>query len=356
MTFTDQPHQALRVTVLAGGIGGARFIRGLTQSETVREFMAEKFHGRELEVTVIANTGDDIWIHGLRICPDLDSIMYTLGGGISTERGWGRENETFTAKDELAAYGVEPTWFGLGDRDIATHLVRTTSLNSGYSLSEVTQALCTRWQPGVRLIPMTDDRCETHVVVDHPDTQSRVAIHFQEWWIKYRASLPAHDFVYVGKDQARPAPGVIEAITDTDLVIIPPSNPVVSIGTILNIEGIHEAVHNTSAPVIGISPIVNGAPVRGMADACLSAIGVETSAAGVALHYGARTPATTDAESGLLDYWLVDISDSESVEGIRASGISCDAIPLMMTDIEITGEIARSALELALPTTSNSFS
>ncbi len=343
--------EVLRVTALAGGIGGARFIRGLTQSATVREFMAEKFPGHELEVTVIANTGDDIWVHGLRVCPDLDSIMYTLGGGISAERGWGRENETFTAKDELAAYGVEPTWFGLGDRDIATHLVRTTSLNSGYSLSEVTQALCTRWQPGVRLIPMTDDRCETHVVVDHPDTQSRVAIHFQEWWIKYRASLPAHDFVYVGKDQARPAPGVLDAITDADLVILPPSNPVVSIGTILNIAGIRHALENTPAPVIGISPIVNGAPVRGMADACLRAIGVETSAAGVALHYGSRT-----ADSGLLDYWLVDTSDSDSVEVLTGAGITGSAIPLLMSDIETTGAIARSALSLALPSTLNASS
>jgi LPPG:FO 2-phospho-L-lactate transferase len=347
----SEKFEAIRVTVLAGGIGGARFIRGLTQSTIVKEFMAERFPGRELEVTVIANTGDDIWIHGLRVCPDLDSIMYTLGGGISAERGWGRENETFTAKDELAAYGVEPTWFGLGDRDIATHLVRTTSLNSGYSLSEVTQALCTRWQPGIRLIPMSDDRCETHVVVDHPDTQSRVAIHFQEWWIKYRASLPAHDFVYVGKDQARPAPGVLDAIANADLVILPPSNPVVSIGTILNIAGIRDALKNTSAPVIGVSPIVNGAPVRGMADACLSAIGVETSAAGVALHYGSRT-----SGSGLLDFWLVDTSDSDSVEEVNAAGISCSAIPLMMSDVEITGAIARTALSLALPSTLNASS
>ncbi len=351
MARNSEKFEAIRVTVLAGGIGGARFIRGLTQSTIVKEFMAERFPGRELEVTVIANTGDDIWIHGLRVCPDLDSIMYTLGGGISAERGWGRENETFTAKDELAAYGVEPTWFGLGDRDIATHLVRTTSLNSGYSLSEVTQALCTRWQPGIRLIPMSDDRCETHVVVDHPDTQSRVAIHFQEWWIKYRASLPAHDFVYVGKDQARPAPGVLDAIANADLVILPPSNPVVSIGTILNIAGIRDALKNTSAPVIGVSPIVNGAPVRGMADACLSAIGVETSAAGVALHYGSRT-----SGSGLLDFWLVDTSDSDSVEEVNAAGISCSAIPLMMSDVEITGAIARTALSLALPSTLNASS
>ncbi len=189
------------------------------------------------------------------------------------------------------------------------------------------------------------------MVVDHPDTQSRVAIHFQEWWIKYRASLPAHDFVYVGKDQARPAPGVIDAITNADLVILPPSNPVVSIGTILNIAGIRDALKNTSAPVIGISPIVNGAPVRGMADACLSAIGVETSAAGVALHYGSRT-----SGSGLLDYWLVDTSDSDSVEEINAAGIAASAIPLIMSDIEIAGAIARTVLSLALPSTLNASS
>lgn len=352
MTSAPSPRTApFRITALAGGIGGARFIRGLTQSETVRHYLAEHFPGRELEVTVIANTGDDIWVHGLRVCPDLDSLMYTLGGGISAERGWGRENETFTAKEELAAYGVEPTWFGLGDRDIATHLVRTTSLRSGYTLSEVTQALCTRWNPGVRLIPMSDDRCETHVVVDHPDTQSRVAIHFQEWWIKYRAGLPAHDFVYVGKDQALPAPGVLDAILDADLVILPPSNPVVSIGTILNIAGIREALHSTTAPIVGISPIVNGAPVRGMADACLSAIGVETSASGVALHYGARS--TDEPHGGILDYWLVDSSDADSLAALTAAGIPATAVPLLMTDIETTGEMARQALAFALPSTLN---
>lgn len=338
---------SMNITVLAGGIGGARFIRGLTQSDSVKNFLSQRFNGAQLNVTVIGNTGDDIWVHGLRVCPDLDSIMYTLGGGISAERGWGRENETFTAKDELAAYGVEPTWFGLGDRDIATHLVRTTSLQSGYTLSEVTQALCTRWKPGVNLIPMSDERCETHVVVEHPDTGSRVAIHFQEWWIKYRASLPALDFVYVGLDQAKPAPGVIDAIANADVVILPPSNPVVSIGTILNIAGIREALLNTNAPVVGLSPIIGGAPVRGMADACLSAIGVETSAAGVALHYGART------EGGVLDCWLVDTVDSDSVERISAAGIKARAVPLLMSDIEATGEMACEALALAFNSTLN---
>jgi len=269
-------------------------------------------------------------------------VMYTLGGGISAERGWGREGETFTAKNELAAYGVDPTWFGLGDKDLATHLIRTTSLNAGYTLSQVTTALCDRWQPGINLIPMSDSRCETHVVVDHPDTGARVAIHFQEWWIRYGAKLPAHEFIQVGLDTAQPAPGVIDAILNADLVLLPPSNPVVSIGTILAIPGVIDAIRNTSAPVIGLSPIVNNAPVRGMADACLSAINVETNAAAVARHYGSRS------DGGLLDYWLIDHTDADSLGEIENLGITARAIPLLMTDVDAAGAMANSALDLVL--------
>jgi LPPG:FO 2-phospho-L-lactate transferase len=323
----------VKITALAGGIGGARFLRGLTQSKKVT---------REVDVTVIANTGDDIWVHGVRVCPDLDTVMYTLGGGISVERGWGREGETFTAKEELAAYGVDPTWFGLGDKDLATHLIRTTSLNAGYTLSEVTSALCDRWQPGINLIPMSDNRCETHVVIDHPDTGARVAIHFQEWWIRYGAKLPAHEFIQVGLDTAQPAPGVIDAILNADLVLLPPSNPVVSIGTILAIPGMTEAIRNTSAPVLGLSPIVNNAPVRGMADACLSTINVQTNAAAVARHYGSRS------DGGLLDYWLIDHTDADSLGEIEDLEITALAIPLLMTDVDAAGAMANSALDLAL--------
>ena len=322
----------MHITALAGGIGGARFLRGL-----LAHLEADSPGGHQ--VTVIGNTGDDIWIHGLRVCPDLDTVMYTLGGGISAERGWGREGETFTVKDELAAYGVEPTWFGLGDRDIATHLIRTQSLQAGYALSDVTAALCDRWNPGVRLLPMTDDRAETHVVVE--DEAGKRAIHFQEWWIRYRASLPASEFVVVGIDEARPGPGVIEAISTCDLLLLPPSNPVVSIGTILQVPGIREAVVATAAPVVGLSPIVGGAPVRGMADACLQAIGVETSALAVAAHYGART------SGGILDSWLVDTTDVDSVEGIELLGIRCSAVPLMMSSVEATAAMAAQALRIA---------
>ncbi len=165
------------------------------------------------EVTVIGNTGDDIWLFGLKICPDLDSVMYTLGGGASEERGWGREDETFTVKEELAAYGVEPTWFGLGDRDLATHIVRSQMLGAGFALSAVTAALCQRWNLGLRLLPMSDDRVETHVVIADPDESSgRRAIHFQEWWVRHHAEIPALGFVQIGNDKARPGPGVLEAI------------------------------------------------------------------------------------------------------------------------------------------------
>ncbi len=334
----------MRITALAGGIGGSRFIRGLLAH--LAGTYPDGQGGTTAEVTVIGNTGDDIWVHGLRVCPDLDTVMYTLGGGISSERGWGREGETFTAKSELASYGVEPTWFGLGDKDIATHLVRTQSLAAGYSLTEVTAALCARWQPGVILLPMSDDRAETHVVVDDPsgatDDNGRpmqIAIHFQEWWIRYRAALPAHSFAIIGIDTAKPAPGVLDAIENADLIIFPPSNPVVSIGTILSVPGIAEAIRGATAPVVGVSPIVGGSPVRGMADSCLQAIGVATSAAAVAAHYGARTA------GGFIDAWLVDEVDAEIVDDVVALGISCRAVPLMMTDVAATAQMAAECMQ-----------
>lgn len=323
------------ITVLAGGIGGARFIRGL------KALCAQAIP--DAAITVIGNTGDDIWVHGLRVCPDLDTVMYTLGEGIDPDRGWGRRDETFHAREELQEYGVEPTWFGLGDRDIGTHLVRTSSLNAGYPLSDVTAALCERWQPGVRLLPMTNDRAETHVVVDSPDDPNqRVAIHFQEWWIRYRASLTAHDFVIVGIDKATPAPGVLDAIAAADVILLPPSNPIVSIGTILAVPGITDALTQATAPIVGVSPIISGAPVRGMADACLAARGIETSASAVAQHYGARTA------GGILDGWLVDASDTDSVPELQAAGIACRAVPLLMTDVPATAQMARDAIDLAL--------
>ena len=328
------PFSPARIAVLSGGIGGARFLQGLLHLNRTSDVPAE--------VTVVANTADDIWLHGLKVCPDLDTVMYTLGGGIDGERGWGRTDETWNAKEELAAYGVEPTWFGLGDRDLATHLVRTQMLDAGFPLSAVTAALCERWQPGVRLLPMSDDRVETHVAVDDPSEPSgRRAMHFQEYWIRLHAEVPARAVVPVGIEQAAPAPGVLEAIRESDLVLVPPSNPVVSVGTILGVPGIRDAVRDTRAPVIGLSPIVAGHHVRGMAAQMLAAIGVETSAAAVAEHYGARS------SGGVLDGWLMDTADAADVGRVEAAGISCRAVPLMMTDVDATAQMVREAYSLA---------
>ena len=258
----------MRITALAGGTGAARFLRGLKAELATR--------GGTHQITVIANTADDATLFGLRICPDLDTLMYTLGGGIHEEQGWGRADETFTVKGELAAYGAQPQWFGLGDRDFATHIVRSQMLSLGYPLSQVTQALCARWKPGVALLPMTDDPVESHVVIE--DDQGRRAVHFQEWWVRLHAATPALSIVAIGAEEANPGPGVVEAITEADLVLLPPSNPVVSIGTILAVPGIRQALTAAAAPVVGVSPIIAGAPVRGMADACLAAIGVPATA------------------------------------------------------------------------------
>ena len=330
-----------RITVLSGGMGGARFLQGLRHG--VRAGLLPQVDP-EAEIVVIANTADDVWMHGLKICPDLDTVMYTLGDGIDTERGWGRRAETWSVKEELAEYGVEPTWFGLGDRDIATHLVRTQMLDAGYPLSQVTAALCRRWEPGVTLLPMTDDRVETHVAIADAEAPSgKRVVHFQEYWVRLRAEVPAEQVVVVGLDSAAPAPGVVEAITGTGLVIVPPSNPVVSVGTILGVPGIREALRSSAAPVVGLSPIVGGTHVRGMAEQMLTAIGVEVSAGGVGRHYGARSA------DGILDGWLVDEVDAAAVDAVRDAGIACAAVPLMMTDVEATAAMAAAAIDLVLP-------
>jgi LPPG:FO 2-phospho-L-lactate transferase len=318
----------MRIVVLAGGIGGARFLQGVRATGA--------------EVTAIVNVGDDVTLHGLRICPDLDSVMYTLGGGADAERGWGRAGETWTVKEELAAYGAEPSWFGLGDRDVATHLVRTRMLDAGYPLSAVTEALCDRWRPGVRLLPATDDRLETHVVVPDPER----AIHFQEWWVRYRAGLPAKRFVFVGAESAKPAPGTVDALSAADVVLVAPSNPVVSIAPILAVGGLRDALVSGTAPVIGVSPIIGGAPVRGMADKCLTAMSVPVSAAGVGALYGARRApggGTEGGGGGILDGWLVDSSDA----GTIVPGVEVRDCPLWMTDESATVAMVRRALELA---------
>lgn len=306
------------IVVLAGGIGAARFLRGL---------LAVTAPG---EVTVVGNTGDDITLHGLRVCPDLDTVTYTLGNGVHEEQGWGREGETYAVAEELAAYG-EQTWFRLGDRDIATHLVRRRLLDEGMALSAVTERIAARWDLPVRLLPMTDAYVETRVVADGRE------MHFQDYWVGLHAEVPVERVWLAGAEGATPAPGVLEAIAAADTILLPPSNPVVSIGTILAVPGIKDAVAAAAAPVVGVSPVIGGRPVRGMADRMLAAVGVECTAAAVARHYG----------PDLLDGWLVDESDAGAVAEVEGAGIACRAVPLWMRDLESTAAIAKAALALA---------
>ncbi len=320
----------MHITALAGGVGGARFLRGL---------LAHIDRTPELggsHVTVIGNTGDDITLFGLRVCPDLDTVLYTLGGGVNEAQGWGRADETHHVQGELAAYGVSPQWFGLGDRDVGTHVARSLWLGQGLTLSQVTARLADRWglpARGLTLLPMTDTPVETHVVLDDGDGGER-AVHFQEWWVRLQAAVPARRFVVAGMDQAAPAPGVLDAIRTADLVVLPPSNPVVSIGIILGVPGVRDALRGSRAPVVGVSPLISGRPVRGHADVCLEAIGVASTTQGVAGLY-----------EDFLDGWLVSEEDAAFLSTGR---LTVEARPLLMSSVEAAADIAGAAVDLGM--------
>lgn len=327
----------MRITALSGGVGGARFLRGLVKHLDSRD--SDEPH----ELTVIGNTGDDITLFGLRVCPDLDSVLYTLGGGVNESQGWGREDESFAVQAELKALAVEPQWFGLGDRDMGTHIARSLWLGQGQTLTDVTAKLARRWalpEQGVTLLPATNTPIETHVVIADPDSDDPTAeraVHFQEWWVRMQAKTEAKRFTVAGMGQAIPAPGVLEAIRNADLVILPPSNPVVSIGIILGIPGVRDALRGTRAPVVGVSPIIGGAPVRGHADACLRPLGVLVSAAGVAGLY-----------VDFLNGWLVDDVDSDIAIPSGPHRITHRSQPLLMSDTDAASVIAGGAVELGL--------
>ena len=321
----------MQIVVLAGGVGGSKFVAGVRAAYP------------DALITVIGNTADDITLHGLRICPDLDTMMYTLGGGGDDVRGWGRLDESWRVVEELRAYEVEPTWFSLGDRDLGTHLVRTQMLNAGYPLSAVTAALCTRWfaaDPRLRLLPMSDDRVETHVTIPDPASPAgRRAVHFQEYWVRLHAEPEALAVVRVGIDQAAPAPGVLEALAGADLVLVAPSNPVVSIGPILAVPGLRDALRAAPAPVLGFSGILGGAPVLGMAHRLLPAIGVAVDAAAVGRHYGSRS------RDGVLDAWVLDRSDAGSADRVTDAGLTALVDDLLMRDPDATAAFVRTAVD-----------
>jgi LPPG:FO 2-phospho-L-lactate transferase len=321
----------MRITALAGGVGGARFLRGL------HAHFARTPTLSDATITVIGNTGDDINLFGLRVCPDLDTIMYTLGGAVHEEQGWGRADETHAVQSELAAYGALPQWFGLGDLDFGTHIARSQWLGQGLSLSEVTARLCARWglsERGVRLLPMTDSPVETHVIIGGQGQDPQRAVHFQEWWVRMNAAVPAQKFVAVGMERAAAAPGVLEAIREADVILLPPSNPVVSIGIILGVPGVRDALRGSVAPVVGVSPLISGAPVRGHADICLATIGVASTAQAVAGLY-----------ADFLDGWLIDDADAPAV-GFDAQ-LEVQNRPLWMHDLQAAADIAGAALDLA---------
>lgn len=326
---------AVQIVILAGGVGGSRFVAGVRAARP------------DAQLTVIANTADDVTMHGLRICPDLDTLMYTLGGGSDLVRGWGRQGETWRVKEELAVYGVEPSWFGLGDLDLATHLVRTQMLDAGFGLSQVTDALCARWladDPRLRLVPMSDDRVETHIVIDDPGEPSgRRAVHFQEYWVRLHAAPEARDMVRVGIDKAQPTPGLLDTIARADLILVAPSNPVVSIGPILAVPGIRPALIEAPAPVIGFSGILGGAPVLGMAHRLLPLIGVEVEAGAVGRHYGAR------GHGGILDTWVMDTGDSHQATAVEADGLPVVVTDLLMSEPAVTAAFIERAIEATHP-------
>jgi LPPG:FO 2-phospho-L-lactate transferase len=306
------------ITVLAGGVGAARFLRGLIEVVDAED------------VTVIVNVGDDIQIYGLHVSPDLDSISYHLSGTVHPEQQWGRADESFVVAGELERFG-HSRWFTLGDRDLATHVHRSHRLTEGLSLSQVTQEVSDAFGIAVRLLPVTDDPVQTRIrTTDGRD------LHFQEYWVGERAAPEVASIELRGREHARPAPGVIEAIMDAETVLIAPSNPVVSIGTVLAVPGVAEALATTMAPVVGVSPIVAGGVVRGMADRLLPAIGVPVSALGVAAHY-----------APWLNGWVLDNEDAAHAAGVRELGLGCAVTDTIMNEPGVSATLARTALELA---------
>ena len=305
-------------TVLAGGVGAARFLRGLARVVPAAQ------------ITAVVNVGDDLTHLGLRVCPDLDSITYWLGGVVHPEQQWGRADETHVVAAELERFGHEP-WFTLGDRDLATHLHRTLRLAEGAPLSEVTAEVTRAFGVPLRLLPATDDEVETRIL-----TADGRDLHFQEYWVGERGAPEVTGVRLAGAERARPAPGVVAAIREAEVVLLAPSNPVVSIDTILAVPGLREAVLATDAPVIGVSPIVGGAVVRGMAHKLLPAVGAEVSALGVARHH-----------QPLLDGWVMDHADAAAADAVRALEIACMVTDTMMDDVEVATALARTCLDLA---------
>jgi len=312
----------MRFTALAGGIGAGKFLRGLVRIVQPQD------------VTVIANTGDDVQMHGLHVSPDLDSVTYWLAGVMDRERGWGRRDETFRATEELGRFDPGQAWFSLGDLDLATHLYRTNLLRAGASLSEATALVARRFGVGSRILPMSDDPVATRVSVMAEGEESD--IHFQEYWVERRARDEVKAIRYDGVEAARPGPDVLESIEAADLIVLCPSNPIASVRPILSVPGIGKSVADRRDVVVGVSPIVGGAPLAGMADRLMPAAGYAVTALGAAECY-----------RGLLAGWVVDHADRELATRIeRELSVRVAVTDTVMADDAKAENVARAALDL----------
>jgi LPPG:FO 2-phospho-L-lactate transferase len=310
----------VKVVALAGGVGAGKFLRGLVRAVDPGD------------VTVVVNTADDVDVHGLRICPDLDSVTYWLGDVADRERGWGRRDESFRALEELRTFDPEAAWFGLGDLDLATHLYRTRRLREGERLSDVAAAVAERFGVTCRILPMSDEPVETRL--DVVDGGRELDLHFQEYWVRRRARDEVKAVRSTGLEDARPAPGVLDSIAVAEAVVLCPSNPVVSIGPILAVPGIRAAIE--ARPVVGVSPIVGGRPLAGMADRLMPVVGLEVSAVGAGRSY-----------DGLLHGWVIDRQDAGLADRARQElGVPVAVTDTVMIDDAVAERVARTALEL----------
>jgi len=307
------------LVALAGGVGAARFLRGLVQVVAPDD------------LTVVVNTGDDDTFHGLAVCPDLDSVTYTLAGAENPDTGWGLAGETFAAMDALDRYGA-PTWFRLGDRDLATHLFRTERLRSGASRSDVTAEIAAAWGLPCRLLPMTDDRVATRITVVSGEGDT-VELAMQEWFVRERAEPPVLAVRFEGADRARPAPGVLEALAAADTILVCPSNPVISIGPILAVPGVRGALVSRRERVVGVSPIIAGRPVKGPADRLMAPLGMEVSCVGVARAY-------RDFCGAL----VIDSGDAARAPEVEALGLRAVVANTLMRDARVAAALARETL------------
>jgi LPPG:FO 2-phospho-L-lactate transferase len=307
------------ITALAGGVGSARFLRGLLDVVDPSE------------VTVVVNTGDDDWFHGLLVCPDLDSVTYALAGANNPETGWGLAGETFATLGALARYGVE-TWFGLGDKDFATHLYRTQRLRAGDRLSDVAAAIAAAWGLRCRILPMSDDRVATRITTGTSDGGTH-ELAMEEWFVRERCEPPVVSIRYDGVEAATPAPGVLEAITATETVVICPANPVLSIAPIVAVPGVRDALVRARDRVVAVSPLIAGAAVKGPADRLVADLGLESSCVGVASLYHEFCSA-----------FVLDTADAARADEVRALGMHAVVAETLMIDARVAAALARHTL------------